>query len=202
MMTESVSGGASTVSATLHYYRNVLRRPDLRRRLGRRLTLFAVFCALYPVPCTLLQGCNRTSHPAQVGEHAPAIVIRDGAQTVSLRQYQSQGKVVVLNFWASWCPPCLEEFPSLIDLQRRLPNVVVLAVSFDTDANAYAQYITDNHIAGITTILDLSQRSNTAFDTTRPPETYIIDRNGIIRRKFIGAQDWTTPEIINYLQNL
>ena len=163
---------------------------------------FLLLCTLYPVPCTLLQGCNRTSHPAQVGERAPAIVIRDGAQTVSLRQYQTQGKVVVLNFWASWCPPCLEEFPSLIDLQRRMPNVVVLAVSFDTDANAYRQYVVDNHIAGIITILDLSQRSNTAFDTTRPPETYIIDRNGIIRRKFIGAQDWTTSEIINYLQNL
>jgi thiol-disulfide isomerase/thioredoxin len=165
-----------------------------------RCTLF--LCLLSPVFYLPLLGCNRTSHPAQVGERAPAIVIRDGAQTVSLRQYQSQGKVVVLNFWASWCPPCLEEFPSLIELQRRMPNIVVLAVSFDTDANAYRQYLIDNHIAGITTILDLSQRSNTAFDTTRPPETYIIDRNGIIRRKFIGAQDWTAPEIINYLQNL
>lgn len=164
----------------------------------RRLTL----CCLLPIACCLLQGCDRTLHPAQVGEHAPPIVIHDGAQTVSLRDYQHQGKVVVLNFWASWCPPCLEEFPSLIDLQRRMPNVVVLAVSFDTDANAYQQYIVDNHIAGITTILDLSQQSNNAFDTTRPPETYIIDTHGVIRRKFIGAQDWTTPEIMNYLSNL
>ena len=161
-----------------------------------------LFCTLYPVPCTLLQGCNRTGRPAQVGERAPAIVIHDGPQIVSLRDYQSQGKVVVLNFWASWCPPCLEEFPSLIDLQRRMPNIAVVAVSFDTDANAYQQYIVDNHITGITTVLDLSQKSNHAFDTTRPPETYIIDANGIIRRKFIGAQDWTNPEIMNYLRNL
>ena len=127
-------------------------------------------------------------------------MIHDGAQTVSLNQYR--GKIVVLNFWASWCPPCLEEFPSLIDLQRRMPNVAVLAVSFDTDANAYRQYLTDNHIAGITTILDLSQQSNHSFDTTRPPESYIIDRRGIVVRKFIGAQDWTSPEIMNYLRNL
>jgi thiol-disulfide isomerase/thioredoxin len=164
----------------------------------RRITC----CSLFTVACCLLLSCNRTSHPAQVGERAPAIVIHDGAQTVSLREYQNQGKIVVLNFWASWCPPCLEEFPSLIDLQRRMPNVVVLAVSFDTDANAYRQYLTDNHIAGITTILDLSQQSNQAFDTTRPPETYIIDRKGVVRRKFIGAQDWTNPEIMNYLRNL
>lgn len=157
-----------------------------------------MLCAL----CSVLCACDRGSHPAQVGERAPAIVIRDSDQTVALRQYQSQGKIVVLNFWASWCPPCLEEFPSLIDLQRRMPNIVVLAVSFDTDANAYRQYVTDNHIAGITTVLDLSQQSNTAFDTTRPPETYIIDAHGIIRRKFIGAQDWTSPEIMNYLRNL
>jgi len=155
-----------------------------------------VLCAL----CSGLGSCNRSSHPAQVGERAPAIVIRDGAQTVSLKQYH--GKIVVLNFWASWCPPCLEEFPSLMQLQRDLPSVVVLAVSFDTDANAYRQYLVDNHITGITTVIDLSQQSNLAFDTTRPPETYIIDRRGVIRRKFIGAQDWTNPEILNYLRNL
>lgn len=186
MMTESVSGGASTGSAP--YYRNVVHR-------SRRS--FAVLCALSSVLCL---SCNRTSRPAQVGERAPAIVIHDGSQTVSLHDYR--GKVVVLNFWASWCPPCLEEFPSLIDLQRRMPNVAVLAVSFDTDAQAYRQYIIDNHISGITTVLDLSQQSNQSFDTTRPPETYIIDRNGVIRRKFIGAQDWTNPEILNYLRNL
>ncbi len=138
--------------------------------------------------------------PPRSANTPPSIIIHDGAQTVSLKQYR--GKVVVLNFWASWCPPCLEEFPSLIDLQRRMPNVVVLAVSFDTDANAYRQYIADNHIAGITTILDASQQSNHAFDTSRPPETYIIDSRGVIVRKFIGAQDWTSPEIMNYLRNL
>lgn len=196
-MTERIGGGASTVAAP--YYRNVIHRPDLRRPLRHCRAL--LLCCLLPAACTLL-SCDRGSHPAQVGERAPNIVIHDGAQTVSLRDYQKQGKIVVLNFWASWCPPCLKEFPSLIDLQRRMPNIEVLAVSFDTDANAYRQYLTDNHIAGITTILDLSQQSNQAFDTTRPPETYIIDRRGVVRRKFIGAQDWTNPEIMNYLRNL
>ena len=119
---------------------------------------------------------------------------------MTLRQYR--GKIVVLNFWASWCPPCLEEFPSLIQLQRQMPNLVVLAVSFDTDPQAYRQYLIDNHIGGITTVLDTSQESNHAFDTTRPPETYIIDPHGIVRRKFIGPQNWTSPEIVNYLKNL
>ncbi|MFP5230579.1 MAG: TlpA family protein disulfide reductase [Acidobacteriota bacterium] len=155
-----------------------------------------VLCAL----CSALCACNRSSHPAQVGERAPAVVIRNGDQAISLKQYR--GKVVVLNFWASWCAPCLEEFPSLMQLQRDMPNVVVLAVAFDTDDPSYRQYLTDNHIAGITTINDLSNHSSDSFDTTRPPETYIIDSHGVIRRKFIGAQDWTNPEILNYLRNL
>lgn len=137
-----------------------------------------------------------------MGERAPNIVIRADAQTVALRQYQKQGKIVVLNFWASWCAPCLEEFPSLIQLQKDMPNVAVVAVAFDTDADSYRQYIADNHITGITTINDLANQSSNAFDTTRPPETYIIDTHGNIRRKFIGPQNWTNPEIVNYLKNL
>jgi thiol-disulfide isomerase/thioredoxin len=147
-------------------------------------------------------SCNRSSHPAQVGERAPSVVIGSGTQTVSLRQYEKQNKVVVLNFWASWCAPCLEEFPSLIQLQQRMPNLEVVAVAFDTDEASYRQYLTDNHINGITTAVDLTDQSNHAFDTTRPPETYIIDAHGVIRRKFIGPQDWMSPEILNYLRHL
>ena len=150
----------------------------------------------------LCLSCNRTSQPAQVGERAPAIVIRDGAQTVSLRQFQSQGKVVVLNFWAPWCVYCAAEWPSLEQLQQHIPNLIVVAVAFDSTSTDYRQYIIDNNLHNMTLVLDSTDNSNHAFDTTRPPETYVIDRNGIIRRKFIGAQDWTTPEIVNYLQNL
>jgi thiol-disulfide isomerase/thioredoxin len=163
-----------------------------------RLSL-AVLCALSSVLCL---SCNRSAHPAQVGERAPSIVIHEDAQTLSLRQYEKQGKVVVLNFWASWCAPCLEEFPSLMQLQKDMPNIAVVAVAFDTEEPAYREYLTDNHIDGITTIVDLDNQSSNAFDTTRPPETYIIDTHGVIRRKFIGPQNWTNPEILNYLKNL
>lgn len=145
-------------------------------------------------------GCDRGDHPAQVGMEAPDFTIQDAGQSVRLDQYR--GKTVVLNFWASWCPPCLEEFPSLMQLQHQVPNVVVLAVSFDTDDDAYRQYVTDNHLNNMVIVRDATQKSNLAFGTTRPPETYVIDGQGRIRRKFIGAQDWTSPEIENYLRNL
>jgi cytochrome c biogenesis protein CcmG, thiol:disulfide interchange protein DsbE len=158
--------------------------------------LLAALCAL----CSVLCSCNRSSHPAQVGERAPAFVIHDGPQTVALRDYR--GKTVILNFWASWCGPCAVEFPSLVQLQRQMPQVVVLAVAFDTDEPSYRQYLVDNNLSGLLTIDDVTNASNQAFDTSRPPETYVIDKNGVIQRKFIGPQDWTTPEIMNYLRNL
>lgn len=182
-------------------------RPDSRLFIAAgprrpRLPVIAL-CSLLPVACSLFSGCNRSNHPAQVGERAPNVTIHDGSQAVRLRDYR--GKVVVLNFWASWCAPCIEEFPSLMQLQHDMPNdVVVLAVAFDTDEASYRQFLQDNNLHGITTIDDLSDASNHAFGTYRPPETYIIDRNGVIRRKFIGmpAGGWTMPEIVNYLKHL
>ncbi len=82
-----------------------------------------------------------------------------------------------------------------------MPEVVVLAVSFHDDEDAYKTYIVDNHI-DLLTVFDKDEKSNLAYGTTRPPETYIIDKHGVIRRKFIGPADWTSPEIITYLNKL
>lgn len=146
-------------------------------------------------------GCDRGSHPGQVATTAPDFAITDQGKTVRLSDYR--GKTVVLNFWASWCAPCLEELPSLIALQKEMPQIVVIGVDFDDDAASYRQFLVDNHI-DLLTIHDESQKSNHAFGTSRPPETYVIDQQGKIRRKFIGppAGGWTNPEIINYLKNL
>jgi cytochrome c biogenesis protein CcmG, thiol:disulfide interchange protein DsbE len=145
-------------------------------------------------------GCNRGSYPDRVGTLAPDFTIHDGSQTVSLDQYR--GKVVVLNFWASWCSYCAAEWPSLEQIQQEIPNSVVLAVAFDSDPADYRHYVADYQLHNMTVVLDTTDRSNLAFGTTRPPETYIIDRKGMIRRKFIGAQDWSTPEIQQYLHSL
>jgi cytochrome c biogenesis protein CcmG, thiol:disulfide interchange protein DsbE len=149
----------------------------------------------------LFTGCDRGDRPGQIGLPAPVFTVTDSSRTVRLADYR--GKVVVLNFWASWCAPCLEEFPSLIQLQRNMPEVVVLAVSFHDDEDSYKTYIADHHI-DLLTVFDATEKSNHAYGTTRPPETYIIDKNGVIRRKFIGSPEggWTSPEILTYLNRL
>lgn len=148
----------------------------------------------------LAAGCNRGTYPAQVGEAAPNFTIHDGSETVSLDQFR--GKTVVLNFWASWCSYCAAEWPSLEQLQRQFPNLAVVAVAFDSDPADYRQYLADYQLHNMTVVLDPTDKSNLAFGTVRPPESYIIDKKGIIRRKFIGAQDWNTPEIQAYLRSL
>jgi cytochrome c biogenesis protein CcmG/thiol:disulfide interchange protein DsbE len=118
---------------------------------------------------------------------------------VSLDKFR--GKVVVLNFWATWCVPCIEEVPSLVALQRRMPQIAVVAISSDEDEAAYRQFLTANHVDFVT-VRDPSYRIPHLYGTVKIPETYVIDQRGVLRRKFVSAQEWTSPEILDYLSKL
>jgi len=124
--------------------------------------------------------------------------VQDSDHTVALNQFR--GQVVVLNFWATWCPPCVEEMPSLVEMQRRMraKGITVVAVSIDVDENAYHQFI-KQHGVNLLTVRDPGQKTPALYGTRGWPETYIIDRSGVTRRKFIGAVDWTEPEITDFL---
>ncbi len=148
-----------------------------------------------------LSGCYSGTRPPRIGSNAPDFTVQDGQTKVTLSQLR--GQVVVLNFWATWCAPCVEEVPSLVEMQRRLKakGVTVLAVSVDVDDNAYRQFV-KNHNVTLLTVRDPDQKSPALYGTHLFPETYVIDRNGVMRRKFIGAVDWTEPEITNFLSKL
>jgi len=147
----------------------------------------------------LIAGCDRGQHPEQVNKVAPSFSISDGAASADLSKLR--GKVVLLNFWASWCAPCIEEIPSLEELQRRMPEVSVVAISTDEDQTAYKRFLSEHHVS-LHTVWDGKQSVNPLYGTYRYPETYVIDRNGMLRRKFIGPQTWTSPEIMEYLAKL
>ena len=109
---------------------------------------------------------------------------------------------MVLNFWATWCPPCVDEMPSLVAMQAKMRgSVTVLAVSLDLNEAAYRRFLRDYKV-DLLTVRDPEKRSSDLYGTFGYPETYIIDANGVLRRKFIGPVDWTKPEIIEYLQKL
>jgi cytochrome c biogenesis protein CcmG, thiol:disulfide interchange protein DsbE len=156
------------------------------------------------IACLLLialSGCYSGSRPPRIGSNAPDFTVQDSDHTVALNQFR--GQIVVLNFWATWCPPCVEEMPSLVQMQRRMraKGVTVVAVSIDVDENAYRQFL-KQHGVDLLTVRDPEQKTPALYGTHGWPETFIIDRKGVMRRKFIGAVDWTEPEITDFLSKL
>jgi thiol-disulfide isomerase/thioredoxin len=147
----------------------------------------------------LATGCDRGSHPGNIDKPAPQFVLVDGSRTVDLSKLR--GHVVVLNLWATFCAPCIEELPSLLALQQQMPDLAVVAVSMDQDPDLYRRFLVEHHV-DVLTVRDEDQRVNALYGTVQIPETYIIDRHGMLRRKFIGAQNWTSPEITGYLAKL
>ena len=92
--------------------------------------------------------------------------------------------------------------PSLVQLQKQLGDkVTILAVSEDDDDNAYKQFVRDHNV-DLLTVRDTRQKTNGLYGTTGFPETFVIDRTGKIVRKFIGPQEWTSPEIVDYLKKM
>ena len=156
-----------------------------------------------------LTSCYHGSKPSSIGTLAPDFTIQDSDRSVTLSQLR--GKIVVLNFWATWCPPCVEEMPSLVQMQKQMQGkgIMVLAVSVDDDANAYHKFLKDYSI-DLFTVRDPGHKKDqgmtapvaSRYGTFKFPETYIIDRDGTIRRKFIGPVDWSQAEIVEYLSRL
>jgi cytochrome c biogenesis protein CcmG/thiol:disulfide interchange protein DsbE len=167
----------------------------VRRILRFSISITVVFILL------ALSGCYSSSRPPRIGTAAPDFTVRDDQRAVTLSQLK--GQVVVLNFWATWCPPCIEEMPSLVQMQQRMrpKGVTVLAVSVDVDENNYRQFLQEHNV-DLLAVRDADQKSNALYGTFKFPETYVIDRSGVVRRKFIGAVDWTEPDVIEYLGKL
>jgi cytochrome c biogenesis protein CcmG/thiol:disulfide interchange protein DsbE len=143
-------------------------------------------------------------HIVQAGDKAPDFTITtDSGTRMSPRDFG--GRVLVLNFWASWCAPCVQEIPSLIEFQKQLAGsgVVVLGVSIDRNEAAYknlAKRLGINYPTAWDPAADIS----VSYGTYRIPETYIIDKNGKVAQKFIGLPEkaWNDPEIVNYVKSL
>jgi len=149
----------------------------------------------------LSAGCYSNSRPPHVGSPAKEFSVTDSDRTVNLNQYR--GQVVVVNFWATWCPPCVEELPSLMTLQERMKGrgLVVVGVSIDVDGDAYHRFL-KLHGINFVTVRDPEQKVAGMYGTSGWPETYIIDRQGVLRRKFVGPVDWNAPDVVAFLSRM
>jgi peroxiredoxin len=131
----------------------------------------------------------------RVGSRAPAFRATDVAtgRPVTLEQYR--GRVVLLNLWATWCQPCRVEMPSLERLWRRLGNdgFRVAAVSIDDDADSVVAAYARQLGLSFAILHDPSAAIKQAYQATGVPESWIINRDGVIIKKVIGASEWDGP---------
>jgi len=114
-----------------------------------------------------------------------------------------KGKVVILNFWATWCPPCREEMPSMEVLYRRYNSqgLEILAVDLREDINTVRQFIQSNRYT-FPVLLDTNGRTGNIYGVVSIPTTYIIDREGMIVGRIIGSIHWDTPQVFAAIEAL
>jgi len=134
------------------------------------------------------------------GDSAPAFTLKaDNGRTVALKDFG--GKVLVLNFWATWCPPCVQETPSLSQFAADYAGkgVVVFGVSVDKDEKAYQAFLQRFRPAFLTA---RDAQLHADYGTFMYPETYVIDAQGKVLRKFVEPLDWTSPDVTQYFNSL
>ena len=143
----------------------------------------------------------RQGEPTVAGKTAEDFPTDIGGKSGHLSDLR--GKLVVLNFWATWCPPCVEETPALNRLQKYIEsrNALVLGVSVDEDPDAYARFLKDEGVI-FPTFREPTRRVALDYGTPVFPDTYVIDRHGKILRKFYGAQQWDSPEMLAYFDSV
>ncbi len=138
---------------------------------------------------------------AREGGPAPDFSIKADSGT-QITPTSFGGKVLVLNFWATWCAPCIQEIPSLNQFQRRFADsgVKVVAISIDKNEAKYRSFL-DHFRVAFDTARNPSMDISTKYGTFQIPETYLI-KDGRIMRKFPNAANWLSDDITQYVQSL
>jgi peroxiredoxin len=142
-------------------------------------------------------------NPLKAGQPAPDFTFPglDG-KMVSLSDYK--GKVVLVNIWATWCPPCVDEMPSMEKLYRELKdeNFEILAVSIDALGKKAVAPFMKKYNLSFPALMDPDGTIKDLYQTTGVPESFIINKDGILVEKIIGSRNWADPAVVRYLRDL
>lgn len=152
----------------------------------------------------LFAGCSREKAQPQAreGNPAPDFTLRDLAGR-EVRLADLRGKVVLVNFWATWCPPCREEIPSMVGLNRAMAGkpFQMLAVSIDEGGKQAVEAYLAKAGAALPVLLDTEKKIGKRYGITGVPETFVIDRQGVILKKVVGPLAWDDPTVVKFLSD-
>jgi peroxiredoxin len=167
------------------------------------LRTLLVVAAVVAAAFGYVELAEHKGYALSVGSQAPGLRLPalDGAPHDLASE---RGKLVVLNFWATWCPPCVAEMPSLARLQRSLAadGLSVVAVSTDVDKAALERFVADNGLK-LRVLHDPGGRvAASTYRITGYPETYLIDRDGRILQHVVGPAEWDSPEWLSRFRGL
>lgn len=170
----------------------------------RRTVFLLAACMLFAlVSCTKTEPVRKSS-VAQEKKPAPEISVVPLAGGAPLKLSELKGKVVLLNFWATWCPPCREEIPSMIKLNSAMAGkpFQMVAVSIDEGGKQDVESFLKQTGYNLPTYLDIDGNASRQYGITGVPESFIIDRQGVIVKKVIGGMAWDSSEVISFLEGL
>ena len=168
----------------------------------------AVYCLILSAAVLLLAGCKKMEEApsvAEVREKKPALEITVNSLTnVPLKLSALKGKVVLLNFWATWCPPCREEIPSMMKLNSAMAGKPFQMVSVSIDEGGVPEIESFFKTSGysLPTYTDPGGEASKTYGITGVPESFIIDKNGILVKRVIGPLAWASPETVSFLEGL
>jgi thiol-disulfide isomerase/thioredoxin len=165
-------------------------------------------CLILSVAVLLVAGCKKKEEAAGVAEvrekkPAPEITV-NSLTNVPMKLSALKGKVVLLNFWATWCPPCREEIPSMMKLNSAMAGKPFQMVSVSIDEGGVPEIESFFKTSGyyLPTFTDPGGEAGKIYGITGVPESFVIDKNGILVKKVIGPLSWDSPETIAFLEGL
>lgn len=172
--------------------------------MKNKTLIIAVLLILAAISLILVLNSQNIKPPLAVGSNAPKLEVTDVRTSTALNPSDVSGKVVFINFWASWCKPCREEMPSIEALYQELKDndrFIMLTVLYNDTPEQALEFVKSYQYT-VPVFSDASAGTAKLYGVTGVPETYLVDKKGVLRKRVIGPYHWDSSEAKGFIYSL